>query len=82
MLFTVFDILERSCPLFSDLTHENERHILIRGSILTTKKPSIMLINSTIELFDTTALDVFPLIIKSATIIGINAFITLQRVFM
>ena len=81
MFFTVFDILLRSCPPESGLTQEKERHILIRGSILTIKNPSIMFINNIIEPFDTTALDVFPPIISNATIIGTNAFITVQRAF-
>ena len=82
VVFTVFEIPLRSIPSFSEFAHPKAKHILDNGSIKASKNPSIILINNNIEPFVTTAVDIFPLIVKSVTIIGKNVFITLLRSFI
>ena len=82
VVLTVFDIPLKSKLLFKDFAQPNAKHILHNGSINTSKKPCTMLINSSIEPFETTAEEILPLIDKSATIIGIKAFITEHKLLM
>ena len=50
-------------------------HIFTSGIIKTTRKLSVIDINSTIIAFESVALDIFPLIICIDAIIGAKAFI-------
>jgi len=82
VVLTVFEIPLTSQQLFKHLTHPNAKHILISGSINESKKVSTTLMNNMKELFITTALDIFPLIVSVLIIIGIKLFITLHKSFI
>lgn len=73
---TIFVIPLRSQAWFADLTEENARQTLTTGSISFNKNSSTKLINNSIEPFVTTALDKFPLSVKTVTITGKKAFVT------
>lgn len=81
VFFTVLVIPLKSNSLFSDRTQAKERLILISGIIQISKKPSTMLINSIIDPFETTALEILPLIVIRVSIMGMKAFITLHKIF-
>lgn len=63
------------------LKQENAIQTLTRGSIITTKKPSTMEIKRRIEALPTVALEILPLIMYIAVIIGEKAPITPVKVF-
>ena len=78
----VFEIPLRSRSVFIERAQPNAKEIFANGIIEESKKLSTIFINKSMEPFDTIAADMLPPIVKSAIIMGINAPIILQRIFM
>lgn len=81
VFFTVFDMPLKSNPCPAPLMHAKDKHILISGSIKTIKNPSTKFIINNIAPLIMAALEMLPLIVKSAIIIGMNDFITPHKIF-
>ena len=81
-VFTVFEMPLKSMQLLRDFTHPNARHIYTIGNKNFNKNSSIIRINSIIEPFVITALEILPLKVIVAIIMGIKAVETLHSVSM
>lgn len=82
VFFTVFEMPEKSHVFPQARTQDKESKTLINGSIDDIKKISTREIKSIIDVAVTVALLMLPLIMSIAVIIGVNVFITPQRIFM
>ena len=79
VVFMVFDIPPKSMSLFSDRAQPNARHILVKGSIKTSKNLSIIFIKRIIDPFVTIAVEILPHIVSNVSIKGIKALIILHK---
>ena len=73
--------LKSSSPL-KDLAQPNANDMLVSGTINDSKNFSTILINSSMELLETTAADKLPPMVSKDIIMGKNALMILQRIFM
>lgn len=80
VVFNVFEI-PLKLPPPRGFMQANDIHSFTSGSIKPTKKASINEISTSINVFKTTALEMFPFIMLSVVIKGANAFITCDSVF-
>lgn len=82
VVFTVLEIPLKSSSPLKERAQPNAKEMLVSGTIKDSKKFSTILMNSSIEPFETTAADRLPSIVNKDIIMGKNALIILQRIFI